>query len=212
MPAKTAILNGLNLGLTLIKSKCYTKPMILINQDQALIERCRAGDNRAFNDLINRYKRQVFALIFRLLHNQPDAEDVAQETFIKAYRSFDSYNPSYPFITWLFKIAHNSAIDFLRARKPESISIQDEENPIEIETTDNPLEKKIEAVSQQELIEKVLDTLPPIYREVLVMRHQQELSYDEISQSLNIPSGTVKIRLFRARDIMKQKLLKHGYG
>ncbi len=198
--------------MTPVKSKCYTNSMASENQDQILIDRCLAGDSRAFNDLINRYKRQVFALIFRLVHNQSDAEDIAQETFIKAYKSFASYDPSYPFLTWLFKIAHNSAIDFLRAQKPDSLSIHDEENPVDIEDTQISLEEKIEAASQQELIDKVLGTLPPLYREVLILRHQQELSYEEISQSLDIPVGTVKVRLFRARDIMKQKLFKLGYG
>lgn len=212
MPSKAAVITGHILDLTPVKSKCYTNSMASQNQDLILIDRCLAGDSRAFNDLINRYKRQVFSLIFRLVHNQSDAEDIAQETFIKAYKSFASYDPSYPFLTWLFKIAHNSAIDFLRAQKPDSLSIHDEENPLDIEDTQISLEERIEAASQQELIDRVLGTLPPLYREVLVLRHQQELSYEEISQSLDIPVGTVKIRLFRARDIMKQKLVKLGYG
>ncbi len=200
------------MDLTPVKSKCYTNSMASENKDQLLIDRCLAGDSRAFNDLINRYKRQVFSLIFRLVRNQSDAEDIAQNTFIKAYKSLGSYDPSYPFLTWLFKIAHNSAIDFLRAQKPDSLSIHDEENPLDIEDTDTSLEERIEAASQQELIDKVLGTLPPLYREILILRHQQELSYEEISETLDIPVGTVKIRLFRARDIMKQKLLKLGYG
>ena len=212
MPSKAATLPGHILDLTPVKSKCYTNSMAFENQDQILIDRCLAGDSRAFNDLINRYKRQVFSIIFRLVHNQSDAEDIAQNTFIKAYKSFASYDPSYPFLTWLFKIAHNSAIDFLRAQKPDSLSIHDEENPLDIEDTQISLEEKIEAASQQELIDKVLGTLPPLYREILILRHQQELSYEEIAETLDIPVGTVKIRLFRARDIMKQKLVKLGYG
>lgn len=212
MSSKAAVTPGHILDLTPANPKCYTNFMASANQDQVLIDRCLAGDSRAFDDLITRYKKQVFALIFRLVHNQTDAEDIAQETFIKAYRSFGSYDPSYPIITWLFKIAHNSAIDFLRARKPESLSIHDEDNPLDIQDTDNSLEEKIEASSQQELIETVLGSLPPLYREILILRHQQELSYEEISQSLDIPVGTVKIRLFRARDIMKHKLVRLGYG
>jgi RNA polymerase sigma-70 factor (ECF subfamily) len=212
MPLKAAAIQVTILDLTPVKTKCYTKSMASTNQDQVLVERCLTGDARAFDELINRYKRQVFALVSRLIRNQSDAEDVAQETFIKAYRNLSSYDPAYPFLTWLFKIAHNSAIDFLRAQKPESLSIHDEDNPLDIEDTQLSLEEKIEASSQQELIEKVLSTLPPLYREILVLRHQQELSYDEIAESLSIPVGTVKIRLFRARDIMKQKLIKLGYG
>jgi RNA polymerase sigma-70 factor (ECF subfamily) len=181
-------------------------------QDQILVERCLAGDSRAFNRLIDLYKRQVFSLIFRLVSNQADAEDIAQETFIKAYRSLASYDPSFPLLTWLFRIAHNSAIDFLRARKPDALSIDDDENPLEVEDAGESLEERLEASSQHELIERALGSLPPLYREILVLRHQQELSYEEIARSLDIPVGTVKVRIFRARDLMKQKLVKLGYG
>ena len=200
------------LGLTSANTRCYTAGMERAEQDQVLVNKCLAGDSRAFNRLIDLYKRQVFSLILRLVGNQADAEDIAQETFIKAYRGLAGYDPSYPLLTWLFRIAHNSAIDFLRARKPEALSINDDQNPLEVEDPGVNLEERMEASSQHQLIEGVLASLPSLYREILVLRHQQELSYQEIAQSLGIPEGTVKVRLFRARDLMRQKLSRMGYG
>lgn len=150
-------------------------------------------------------------MILRLVGNQADAEDIAQETFIKAYRGLAGYDPSHPLFTWLFRIAHNSAVDFLQARKPEALSINDDQNPLEVEDPGGNLEERLEASSQHQLIEGVLASLPPLYREILVLRHQQDLSYQEIAQSLGIPDGTVKVRLFRARDLMRQKLSRLGY-
>lgn len=180
-------------------------------QDIALVERCLGGDARAFDDLMNRYKRQVFSLIYRMVRNQTDAEDLAQDTFIKAYRNMASYDPAYPFLTWLFKIAHNTCIDFLRARKPQAISVSDDDNPMDIEDTGLSLEEKMENVSRNETVERMLNTLPAGYREILVLRHKEELSYDEIAESLGIPVGTVKVRLFRARDLLKNKLVAVGF-
>lgn len=179
-------------------------------KDLILVERCKAGDQRAYNDLINGYKRQIFSLIYRMVGNAADAEDLAQDTFIKAFRSIRLYDSKYPFHTWLFKIAHNTAIDFLRANKHAAMTIDDSENPIEIEDQGPSLEEKAEHFSQKEVIERQLSSLPPPYREILVLRHQQELSYEEIAQTLEIPIGTVKVRLFRAREIMKDKLVKTG--
>ena len=186
------------------------KNMTSREKDQLLVERCKAGDQRAFNDLINGYKRQIFSLIYRMVGNAADAEDLAQDTFIKAFRSIGLYDNKYPFHTWLFKIAHNTSIDFLRVNKHAALTIDDAENPIDIEDQGPSLEEKAEHLSQKELIERQLATLPPPYREILMLRHQQELSYEEISQSLEIPIGTVKVRLFRAREIMKEKLVKTG--
>ena len=179
-------------------------------KDLLLVDRCKNGDPRAFNDLINGYKRQVYSLIYRMVNNAADAEDLSQETFIKVFRSIRLYDSNYPFHTWFFKIAHNTAIDFLRANKKKPITIDDAENPIEIVDPGLTLEEKAEHLSQKELIERQMASLPPPYREILVLRHQQELSYEEIAGTLDIPVGTVKVRLFRAREILKGKLIQTG--
>ncbi|MDI6739806.1 MAG: sigma-70 family RNA polymerase sigma factor [Candidatus Edwardsbacteria bacterium] len=179
-------------------------------KDFLLVERCKKGDNRAFNDLINGYKRQVYSLIYRMVNNAADAEDLAQETFIKIFRRIGLYDSNFPFHAWLFKIAHNTAIDFLRANKNPALSIDDYDNPIDVEDKSISLEEKTEHLSQKELIERQLAALPPPYKEILILRHQQELSYEEIADTLEIPVGTVKVRLFRAREIMKEKLARTG--
>lgn len=181
-------------------------------QDIILVQRCLDGDSRAFNNLMNKYKRQVFSLIVRLVKSPADAEDILQDTFIKAYRNLASYDAQYPLLTWLFKIAHNTSIDFLRANKGETVTIHDEENPIELEDTSSSLEEKMEQSSEKELIERMVASVPSPYREVLILRHQQELSYEEIAEAVQIPMGTVKVRLFRGREILKAKLEAAGYG
>jgi RNA polymerase sigma-70 factor (ECF subfamily) len=110
----------------------------------------------------------------------------------------------------LFKIAHNTALDFLRSNKNPALTIDDSENPIDIPDQGPTLEDKAEQQSQKEVIECQLSSLPPLYREILVLRHQQELSYEEIAGVLDVPVGTVKVRLFRAREIMKEKLVRTG--
>lgn len=181
-------------------------------QDIILVQKCIQGDARAFNELMNRYKRQVYSLILRIVHNPADAEDLAQDTFIKAYRNLAAFDPQYPLLTWLFKIAHNTSIDHLRSCKGSTVTIDDEENPIELEDTAPSLEEKMERESEKALIERMVATVPDPYREVLVLRHQQELSYEEIAEVMQIPVGTVKVRLFRGREILKNKLSAMGYG
>lgn len=185
--------------------------MALDHDDAALVGRCLAGDNTAFDKLISRYKRQVFSVIYRMVRNPSDAEDLAQDTFIKAYRALSGYDSKYPFITWLFKIAHNTAIDHLRSNKAMVVSMDNEDSPVEDECFDGGLMESIDALSDKSLIERVLSTLPPTYREIISLRHQQEFSYAEISETLGIPEGTVKVRLFRARNMMKDKMLAMGY-
>jgi RNA polymerase sigma-70 factor (ECF subfamily) len=172
--------------------------------DALLAQRCLCNDVNAFNDLIERYKRQVFSLIYRLVQNPSDAEDLAQETFIKAFRNLSSYDTQYAFHTWLFKITHNTTIDFLRKNKTWLVSI--DEDSIEIEDAEPSPEEHMEIALRSELVEKVLTAVPAPYREVLILRYQQEIPCAEIAMILGIPEGTVKVRLFRARGIMKQKL------
>ncbi|MBU4198702.1 MAG: sigma-70 family RNA polymerase sigma factor [Verrucomicrobia bacterium] len=172
--------------------------------DVLLVQRCRDNDVNAFNDLMERYKRQVFSLIYRLVQNPSDAEDLAQEVFIKVFRNLSSYDPQYAFHTWLFKITHNTTIDFLRKNKTRLVSI--DENSIELEDSEPSPEEHVEIALRSELVDKVLAAVPAPYREVLMLRYQQEMPCAEIAVILGIPESTVKVRLFRARGILKQKL------
>lgn len=179
-------------------------------EDIIAIHRCLNNEPAAFRELLERYKNQIFSLIVRLVQNPSDAEDIAQDAFIKAFKNLSSYDSNYPFITWLFKIAHNTTIDFIRAKKPAMVSIHDDENPIDMEEPGQPLEGALDSVLQQAFLDKLLAALPHLYREALVLRHKEGLDLKEIAQVLQIPEGTVKIRLFRARDMLRQKLAASG--
>jgi RNA polymerase sigma-70 factor (ECF subfamily) len=180
--------------------------MIRAVDDLLWIRRCLSGDQEAFGVLLDRYKNQIFTLILRIVPNSSDAEDLAQDAFLKAFRKLEFYDPAYPFITWLFKIAHNTALDFLKARSPALISIEDDESALQIEGAEISVEEKIVSALRAEQVEKALASLPPLYREILILRHHEGLDYDSMAQVLQIPEGTVKIRLFRARNLMQEKL------
>lgn len=179
--------------------------MVPNEEDRKLVERCLDRDPKAFEEILQKYKNRVFSLIYRMVQNPSDAEDLAQESFLKAFQNLSSYDPGRPFLSWLFKITHNTTLDFLRARKPEALSLHDEDHPIEIADPRFSQEQMLEAAFQKEKLEKLLSSLPPLYREVLILKHQEGLNYLEIGQILQIPAATVKIRIFRARNLMKAK-------
>ncbi|MBI4669052.1 MAG: sigma-70 family RNA polymerase sigma factor [Elusimicrobia bacterium] len=170
--------------------------------DSEIIRQCLGGRPQAFAGLVSRYKNQVFSLIRRLIDNPTDAEDVAQETFIKAYKGLASFDPARSFASWLFAIAHHAAIDFLRARKPRAISI-DEEGFVEPAEASPALDVLTGQALRQDAIVELFSSLPPLYREILFLRHKEMLDYKEIADVLNLPAGTVKIRLFRARQMLR---------
>jgi RNA polymerase sigma-70 factor (ECF subfamily) len=176
------------------------------NGDLKIINLCLKGEGQNFEKLLNKYKLPVFNLIYRLVKNAADAEDLAQETFIKAFKNLNKYDSKYPFLTWLFRIAHNLTIDFFRANKKIIVSIDDPDKPLHIEDKSPSVEHITERNFDSDMLYKTLDKINPLYREVLLLRHKEELDYEEIANILDIPLGTVKIRLFRAREVLKQKL------
>lgn len=177
-------------------------------EDLKLVRLCLDGKKDAFEKLLGKYKLPVFNLIYRIVRNFADGEDLAQETFIKAFRNLNKYDSKYPFLTWLFRIAHNTTIDFLRAKKNIVVSIDDPEKPIPIEDNAFSPEKTAQINFDKNMLYNALDKINPLYREVLLLSYKEQLDYSEISKILDIPLGTVKIRLFRARDALKQKLRK----
>lgn len=178
------------------------------DEDLVLVKLCLNHEPVACNTLINRYKTKIFSYIYRMVQNIADAEDIAQNTFIKVFQSLASYNSAYPLQAWIFKIAHNKAIDFLRAKQPEALSLNDDGNPIELEDKNASVEEHIAASSLHKKIEIVLNSLPVRYREILILRFQRDFSYNEIADITGLPIGTVKTYLFRGREIMRKKLRK----
>jgi RNA polymerase sigma-70 factor (ECF subfamily) len=183
-------------------------------QDASLIRSVLRGDLDAFAALVKRHESAIVNYIYWIVLNEQDAMDVSQEVFLKVYLSLDKYNPEFKFSTWLYAIAKNAAIDFLRRSNSGwmvELDAQTEEQsrsePIQL--VDTKAVSAEEVLFQKELgkkVEAALNGLPLQYREVLVLRHLEDLSYEEISGLLKLPLGTVKNRLFRARDFLKERL------
>jgi RNA polymerase sigma-70 factor, ECF subfamily len=176
-----------------------------MNEDSDAVRRALAGDDSGYRDLLESYRDRVYSFILRLVGSAQDAEDLAQDVFLKAFTKLDSYDPTRPFLSWVFRIAHNSAIDHLRARKPQSLSLDADEALERPEGGPGP-ESAALASSQAEYIDALISSLPPLYREALLLRHREDMDVVEIARVLDLPEGTVKIRLFRARNLLKAKL------
>lgn len=174
--------------------------------DKELILRCLRGEEDGYVSLLNKYKSKVFSLVYRIVRQREDAEEIVSDAFVRVFRNLQKYNPEFPFSNWLFKIATNLSIDFLRRRKPDSISLDDEENVIEIESmTTSPLEM-FSTMSELEKVEHAISCLKPEYRIALLLRHKEEKTYEEIAEILSMPIGTVKIRIHRAKKELIRKL------
>lgn len=173
-----------------------------------------AGDQRAYGYLVDKHRASVFHIINRIVRNTEAANDLVQETFMKAFASLPSYRSEYRFSTWLYKIAANSSIDFLRKRRIQALSLdrpmETENGQVDIEVADYSYhpERDLERKERSFSIQEAIDALPPKYRDVIIYRHKDDKSYEEIADLLNVPIGTVKARIFRARELLKKKL-KH---
>lgn len=182
-----------------------------LNIKQLVID-ARNGDQKAYEQLLNRYKNGIFNMIYQMVKNHDETEDLVQETFIKAFNSLNSYNEQYAFSTWLYKIAFNNCIDSLRKRKLKTMSIDTpiklNESEVQMEIKDNSETPEQNYIynEKKEQIQNSIDELPEKYRKTILLRHKEEKSYEEISEILNIPIGTVKARIFRAREMLKKKL------
>jgi RNA polymerase sigma-70 factor (ECF subfamily) len=187
---------------------------VLKNQINQLIQKALKGDEKAYNALLKRYQHGIYNMIYQMIKNKEETEDLVQETFIKAFHSLDSYNDQYAFSTWLYKIAFNNCIDSIRKRKLRTFSIdqtivlKEGEVRHQIPAESPGPEGKLLFLERKKLIQKAVNSLPERYRRVIILRHQEDRSYDEISEILGIPLGTVKARIFRAREMLKKKLMK----
>jgi RNA polymerase sigma-70 factor (ECF subfamily) len=184
--------------------------------DEELAELGLGGDEAACEELVGRYSRSVYNYVARLIGRQEEARDATQETFIKAFRSLSSFNPQNKFKSWLFRIAHNHCIDILRRRKPtlslDVVQEDDDQRAPGIQLADGGAdpERRLLASETGEWLQKALEKLPKAYKEVIILRHFQELSYQEIAEILKLPIGTVKTNIFRAREQMRKQVAEWG--
>lgn len=182
--------------------------------DRELVATAAQGLEGGFEELVRRYQRPISAYVYRMVGDYDCALDLTQEIFIKIYASLARYRPEFKFSTWIYKIAHNAAIDHLRrnAGRERSISNGSESEPqqLVIESKGLSPEQQSEREERRIEIESVVRLLPTAYRELIVLRHSQDLTYEEIVEVTGLPLGTVKNRLFRAREMMRQQFLLRG--
>ncbi|MBR6278840.1 MAG: sigma-70 family RNA polymerase sigma factor [Bacteroidales bacterium] len=179
--------------------------------DFQLVTMAQGGDQKAFTKLLSKYRESVYFMIAKMVKNHDDAEDLTMDSFGRAFRNISLYKPTSAFSTWLFRIASNNAIDYIRTNRQKTISIdktQEEENetnydafPALIEGSKDPEENMI-SVQKSRIMRSVVDQLPEDYKHITEMRYFQEKSYIEISKELDLPIGTVKARLFRSRELL----------
>ena len=182
--------------------------------DRSLVERILGGERELFDVLLKRYERRIVNYVYRITHRYEEAHDLAQEIFVKVYLALDRYDPKYQFSTWLFRIAQNSAIDALRKKSISEVPLvrqatSDEPEGKEREFADEGDISPYRALKNKELsaaIDTAVENLPPDYRELIQLRHFGELSYEEIASMKKLPLGTVKNKLFRARNLLKEAL------
>ena len=169
------------------------------DQEEIWIKQARNGDQRAFSRLVEAYQRPVFSLTYRMLGNAQEAEDAAQEAFLRAYSNLRQYDPTHKFSTWLFSIANHHCIDRLRKRRMTWVSIED--NPVLQNLAGDSPHPERSALDQEQRdeVQRLLDELEPEYRTPLVLRYWEECSYEEIAQIMDLSIPAVKSRLFRAR-------------
>lgn len=185
--------------------------------DLVLVERAQGGDQRAFKELFDKYRQPLYYHILKMVHRDDVIEDLQQEIFLKAFDNIHSYNSGFAFSTWLYRITTNHTIDFLRKKRLKTSSIDDPiktkdgEMRVDIEDEDASSDDLVMQTQRQLVIRQALDSLPEKYRMVIQYRHMEELSYQEIAELMDLPLGTVKAHIFRARELL-YKYLKDKQG
>lgn len=180
-----------------------------IVEDFAIITQILDGDSNAYGKLVAKYSRVVNALIRKMIRDEDDVDDLTQETFIKAFKALPSFKEGFSFSSWIYRIASNTCIDFMRRKRFNFVSIDqpiskhgDDEQYIDIEDESNTPELEYLLNERKKAVEIAIEQLPDNYRTIIKMRHEDELEYIEISKLLNMPLGTVKAHLFRARKLL----------
>lgn len=178
--------------------------------DAELVERAAAGREESFAELVRRYQRPIIAYVYRIVGDYDAALDLAQEVFIKVYGSLGRYRTEYKFSTWIYRIAHNAAIDHLRRVAARDAREEVERRERHLRSSALNPEQERERNERRAEIEAVVDQLPPAYRELIILRHAHDLSYEEIAEVTALPLGTVKNRIFRAREMMRRMFIERG--
>jgi RNA polymerase sigma-70 factor (ECF subfamily) len=182
--------------------------------DRDLVASAVEGHEGGFEELVRRYQRPISAYVYRMVGDYDAALDLTQEIFIRVYGSLARYRSEFKFSTWIYKIAHNCAVDHLRRNNGREqslvVGIEGDTYELPIESRRPSPEQESERKERRIEIEGVVRSLPAVYRELIILRHSQDLTYEEIVEVTGLPLGTVKNRLFRAREMMRQQFLERG--
>jgi RNA polymerase sigma factor (sigma-70 family) len=183
--------------------------------DLILVEEAKKGNEKAFASLMNRYRDSIYFMLLKMVNNASDAEDLTIEAFGKAFRSLDSYTPKFAFSTWLFKIATNNCVDFIRKKQLSPTPLDNLQDNLDIMTvniqSDMPdPEESLINLQKIAALKDIISQLKPRYRELIELRYYKEYSYEEIATELKLPVGTVKAQLYRAKILLHNILIKTG--
>jgi RNA polymerase sigma-70 factor (ECF subfamily) len=194
-------------------SPAFSRDLTAVS-DRDLVATAVSGIDGSFEELVRRYQRPISAYVYRMVGNYESALDLTQEIFIKVYNSLSRYRAEFKFSTWIYKIAHNAAVDHLRRNSTREQSLvagsEGDSFDLPIESARLSPEQESERRERRTEIESVVRALPSNYRELIILRHSQDLSYEEIVDVTGLPLGTVKNRLFRAREMMRQQFVDKG--
>ncbi|MCL2852560.1 MAG: sigma-70 family RNA polymerase sigma factor [Defluviitaleaceae bacterium] len=181
--------------------------------DYEIIRLCIDEDQNAFSEIVSRYKNLVYSIVLKMMGNTEDANDMAQEIFIKAYTNLARYSPEYKFSTWIIRIATNHVIDYRRKKRGETVPIEECEAELGfVQSSEQTPEMQLVKREESQTIRDLLSDLPDIYKIPIVLYHQQGLSYQEISDIIQEPLSKVKNRIFRGRRMLKDSLTRIGRG
>lgn len=181
-------------------------------EDDVLVKEAIGGDESAYKKLVEKYERALYFHILKMINDREQVEDLVQETFVKAFDNLNTYSTNYAFSTWLYRIATNHTIDYLRKKKLQTLSINE---PVKTREGDMKMQLPDESAStdrniirkqRQKIVREAIKDLPEKYRKVIEMRHMEEKSYQEIADVLDLPLGTVKAHIFRARELLYKEL------
>jgi len=183
--------------------------------DLALVQKAREGNEKAFASLMNRYRDSIYFMLLKMVNNAADAEDLTIEAFGKAFRNLDSFTPDYAFSTWLFKIATNNCIDFIRKKQVSPSPLdqyQDDIDNLTVNIQSDLPDPEEALINDQKIavLREIVNQLKPGYRALIELRYYKEYSYEEISSELNLPIGTVKAQLYRAKSLLYNIFVKTG--
>ncbi len=183
-------------------------------EDSELIHQALAGNEEAYRRLMDKYRPAIYHLVSRMISDKTEVHDITQETFVKAFGSLESFNHTYAFSTWLYKIASNTCIDYLRKKKLQTFSIdqttdsEGDDFSYELPDTTYGADKEIITDQRSRAVNEAIEALPEKYRNVIMLRHLEEKNYDEIAELLDLPLGTVKAHIFRGRELLYKYLRK----